>query len=81
MFDLETCKLPKPKKTKAKRKLNLFVVAADIYARKYKQLYGRVPSFEFNNEFVSIDGKDGVTIKRLCELTKQLAQQIQSRSE
>lgn len=64
-------KLPKRRKAKPAIPPNV-AVAMKAYAAQYKSVFKREPVMSYDKPYVRIEGKDGVSYKRLATLTQQL---------
>lgn len=71
---VERVKLPQKKKTKVTPSLKK---AAKEYKQAYVKVYGLTPRLTFDGTWIRLPGnKEGVSIKRLRELTTQLLNRV-----
>lgn len=76
-YTFERAKLPKGRK-----KAPAIPVATQKEIRRYETAYRscfkRFPAIEYTAPFIRIDGKEGVNVKRLKQLTAQLRERVRN---
>lgn len=74
-YTIERARMPK---TRKKAPVIPVATAKEIrhYESAYRSCFKRMPSVEYVHPFIRIDGKEGVNVKRLKQLTAQLRERV-----